>query len=154
MVKPINSGFDPVQHKILTTPCEAITVITPEITALIADLIDTAAAAPGCVGLSSNQIWEDPARPAPRVCLLPGQHGWVVAINPRIDIAWKKELVGDERCMSLPKYTRKKKVRAKHIQVSYENENLERTSEVELFDFPARIFQHEIDHLDGRLLNG
>ncbi len=153
MVRTINSGFVEDQKKILKTPCVVVEDVTPEITALITDLIDTAQASPGCVGLSANQIWDDPAHPAPKVCLLPGQQGWVVAINPQIDIKWKKELVGPEGCMSLPKYVVKKKVRAKHIQVSYANEKLERTEDVHLFELPARIFQHEMDHLAGKLLN-
>jgi peptide deformylase len=154
MVRPINSGFIEDQKKILKTRCIAVDEITPEITALIADLIDTAAGSPGCVGLSSNQIWDDPAHPAPRICLLPGQVGWVVAINPLIDMKWNKTLVDSEGCMSLPKYVDKKKARSKHIRVSYMNEKLELTENVELFDMPARIFQHEMDHLDGKLLNG
>ena len=154
MVKPINSGFDETQKKILLTPCTPVTEITPEITALITDLTETAQATPNCVGLSANQIWDDPTRPAPKICLLPGQQGWVVAINPQIEIKWKKELVGPEGCMSLPKFIIKKKPRAKHILITYANEKLERTEEIDLFELPARIFQHEIDHLEGRLING
>lgn len=153
MVKTINSGFNETGHKILTTPCIPIESITPEITTLITDLIDTAQAHRGCIGLSANQIWEDPAHPAPKICLLPGRAGWVVAINPQIDMMWKKELVTPEGCMSLPNFVAKKKARAKHIRVSYCNERMERTTDVQLFELPARIFQHEMDHLEGKLLN-
>ncbi len=55
--------------------------------------------------------------------------------------------------MSLPgKVCQLKRVR--HIKVSFYNEHMELNSDVHLFDIAAQIFQHEFDHLQGKLIDG
>ena len=70
-------------------------------------------------------------------------------VNPEI-IAFDGMQDGDEGCLSFPGITCK--VKRKRIvtirALDREGNVFEETSE----DLPARIFQHEIDHLDGRLL--
>lgn len=72
-----------------------------------------------------------------------------VYINPRIvsTDGWQE---GEEGCLSLPGVTCRLKRRA---EVTIEATNLDGEVFQEIVaGLPARIFQHEIDHLDGKLL--
>jgi peptide deformylase len=72
-----------------------------------------------------------------------------VYINPVIEAAEGAER-GEEGCLSLPGIVGKI-LRAKKVRVRYTD--LEgREVVVEAEDWMARIFQHEIDHLDGILI--
>lgn len=70
--------------------------------------------------------------------------------NP--EIIWASEHTNfiDEGCMSLP-WGRVEIERPAEVRVRYLDEhNKIRETDIE-FDYPARVFQHEIDHLDGIL---
>ena len=154
MVKKINLASEPAGKEILSTPCVPVTPTTIQsFISLMEDLKDTANAHPGCVGLSANQIWESPDVAAPMICVVPGTAGWAYIINPSIKKSWKKETIMPEGCMSIPNFAIQKQKRIKHVVVSYYNEKMELQDDVHLFEFPARIFQHEVDHLRGKLLN-
>ncbi|MDA1194004.1 MAG: peptide deformylase [Planctomycetota bacterium] len=69
-------------------------------------------------------------------------------LNPEI-VAAEGEEIGEEGCLSFPGiYGRVP--RAVVIRVRYQDLDL-RTHEMELSDWVARIFQHELDHLNGRV---
>jgi peptide deformylase len=75
--------------------------------------------------------------------------GVEVFINPRIS-----KLPGDmvsawEGCLSFPELL-VKVPRHQHVRIDYLNERGE-ASTLDLEDFPARVVQHELDHLDGVL---
>ncbi len=73
-----------------------------------------------------------------------------VYINPTITNASKRSVVGDEGCLSIPnKYSWSVK-RAEKISIDYLDEKGKKHSRG-ASGFLARIFQHEIDHLDGKL---
>ena len=153
MVQTINSKFVEEENKILTTPCTPVLEMTQEYDNLIRDMVDTAKANPVCIGLAANQIWKDATRPAPTIMIMPGYPDWAVCINPAIEQVWKKEAKEAEGCMSVPRSPVSKK-RARHIKISYYGDKLVKQKELHLFDLPARIFQHEVDHLKGILLHG
>lgn len=70
--------------------------------------------------------------------------------NPQIDSTFGDTVVGREGCLSIPGL-RGNVPRAYGIVVSYASpDGLSRISET-VVDYTARIFQHEIDHLDGIL---
>ena len=70
-------------------------------------------------------------------------------INPRI-LSHGEDVVKDwEGCLSVPN-TRGLVPRSKTIEVEYTTRQGEVKQEI-LTDFVARIFQHELDHLDGIL---
>lgn len=70
-------------------------------------------------------------------------------INPEI-IESSEELSSfEEGCLSVPGIHESVK-RPERIHVKYMDENLEEHDEW-LDGFPARVFQHEYDHLDGKL---
>ena len=70
--------------------------------------------------------------------------------NPQIDSTFGETVVGREGCQSIPGL-RGNVPRAYGIVVSYASpDGKSRISET-VVDYTARIFQHEIDHLDGIL---
>lgn len=78
-----------------------------------------------------------------------GEGDAVVFINPEIIVLGDQVLEGWEGCLSIPEI-RGRVPRAQHIKVSA----LDRTGkrfEIDAKDFPARVIQHETDHLDGVL---
>ena len=73
----------------------------------------------------------------------------VVLINPEITVMGDATVEGWEGCLSIPEI-RGRVPRAQHIKVSALDRNAKRF-ELDLKDFPARVVQHETDHLDGVL---
>jgi peptide deformylase len=73
----------------------------------------------------------------------------IVLCNPKIVWKSKDKEEGEEGCLSFPEVngsvTRPLKIRVKAQSVTGEE------LEIELEDWEARIFQHELDHLDGIL---
>jgi peptide deformylase len=125
----------------------------PELDETIADLIATAHAANG-VGIAAPQValsmrlFIVASRPSPRYPHAPTMAPTAM-INPQI-VARSGELVsGWEGCLSVPGL-RGSILRDRAIEVTYLTRHGELVHQ-ELTDFVARIFQHELDHLDGIL---
>ena len=78
-----------------------------------------------------------------------GDSDAVVLINPEITVIGDQTVEGWEGCLSIPEI-RGRVPRAQHIKVSALDRNGKRF-ELDLKDFPARVVQHENDHLDGVL---
>ena len=125
----------------------------PQLDALIVDLIATADAANG-VGIAAPQVASSvrlfvvASRPSPRYPQAPTMEPTAM-INPQIIDRSGDLVAGWEGCLSVPG-TRGLVMRDRAIEVRY----LTRYGELvqqELTDFIARIFQHELDHLDGIL---
>ena len=72
-----------------------------------------------------------------------------VFVNPEITIKGDQTVEGWEGCLSIPDI-RGRVPRAQHISISALDRHGKRF-ELELKDFPARVVQHEADHLDGVL---
>jgi peptide deformylase len=72
-----------------------------------------------------------------------------VFINPKIIKKSKDSLIDEEGCLSLPELFLKIK-RAKEVEIEALNERGEKIK-IKTEGLPARVFQHEIDHLDGIL---
>ena len=78
-----------------------------------------------------------------------GEGDATILINPEILVVGDQTVEGWEGCLSIPEI-RGRVPRAQHVKVSA----LDRTGkrfELDLTDFPARVVQHETDHLDGVL---
>jgi len=73
----------------------------------------------------------------------------VVVINPTIAAVGDETVDGWEGCLSIPDI-RGQVPRAREITVRALDRRGERM-DLQLQDFPARVFQHEADHLDGVL---
>jgi peptide deformylase len=78
-----------------------------------------------------------------------GEGDAVIFVNPEITVVGDQTVEGWEGCLSIPEI-RGRVPRAQHINVSALDRNGKRF-ELDLKDFPARVVQHEADHLDGVL---
>ena len=85
-----------------------------------------------------------------RVAVVMGPKGPLVVINPKIEIVNGTRVSDSEGCLSLPGRTvqvsRPKTVRV-HFLDRFGNERL-----MEMDGLPARVAQHETDHLNGILI--
>ncbi len=119
----------------------------------IADLMATCEAANG-VGIAAPQValpvrlFIVASRPSPRYPHAPTMAPTAM-INPEIVDRSGELVAGWEGCLSVPG-TRGLVLRDRAIAVTYFNKFGEFVHQ-ELTDFVARIFQHELDHLDGIL---
>lgn len=142
-------------HPTLGQTAQAVDNISdPNIQRLIDDLIDTAIAANG-VGIAapqvncSYQLFIVASRPSLRYPDAPKMEPTAM-INPRI-VSYSEETVQDwEGCLSVPGL-RGLVSRYRSIQVEYFDRSGDLQTQV-LTDFIARIFQHELDHLNGLVL--
>ena len=78
-----------------------------------------------------------------------GEGEGIAFVNPEIMVVGDAMVEGWEGCLSIPDI-RGRVPRAQHLKVSALDRHGKRF-ELELKDFPARVVQHETDHLDGIL---
>ena len=78
-----------------------------------------------------------------------GEGDATVFVNPEITVIGDQTVEGWEGCLSIPDI-RGRVLRAQHVKVSALDRAGKRF-ELDLKDFPARVVQHENDHLDGVL---
>ena len=122
-----------------------------ELQSFIDDLIETCIDSNG-VGIAAPQVYESKrifiisSRPNPRYPNAP-ELGPIALINPEITEFSEEKEKDWEGCLSIPGI-RGLVPRHKSIKVKYLTRD---GNEVvnEFSDFIARIFQHELDHLDG-----
>lgn len=129
---------------VLQQRSDEIPELTPEILELVPKMISAMLEHDG-IGLAGPQI----SIPK-RIIIVQDAKGSHPFINPKIASKSKKETVEEEGCLSLPGIFLPIK-RAEEIEVlcqTPEGENIHIKAEGLL----ARIFQHEIDHLDGFLI--
>jgi peptide deformylase len=144
-------------HPILRQIAQPLTddeIRGPAIRTLVADMIDTLHDYGG-IGLAAPQIAE-PVRLA--IVEIPGgtsRYGEIPAmpltvfINPAIDVVDPASHGYWEGCLSVPGL-RGFVERPQHVRIRYTT--LDGTSAtIELTGFLATVFQHEFDHLDGKL---
>ncbi len=133
---------DPVLRK-KTAP---VTEITDDIIQLAEDMLETMYAAPG-VGLAGPQVGV-----SLQICVIDvvpeGKKNPIVLINPKV-LSGEDKVELEEGCLSFPKIYEKvkrwNKVRVEYVDLKG---NLK---EVEVEGFLAKAFQHEIDHLNGKV---
>jgi len=134
-------------HSILRKATQPVTQFNGDLQRLIDDMIETMYAAPG-VGLAANQVGSshrvfvaNPAEDHDPSKLL-------VVTNPEL-IESEGEVIAEEGCLSIPDF-REEVRRARRVLLR----GMDRTGrpiQVEGQDLLARIFQHELDHLNGVL---
>lgn len=119
---------------------------------LVQDLLDTMEVAPACVGLAAPQIGvpqrvivvDVSSHPKTTVC-----NGTIVLVDPVV-IEYEGRVVGREGCMSVPDLTANV-ARATEMTVAGRDATGDPV-QISTAGFEARALQHEIDHLDGRLI--
>lgn len=138
-------------HPTLRLKARKVTRFGPEVQQLINDMVETMRAAPG-VGLAAPQV-DVPERivvvelPADEEEGLPAE--LYAFVNPEIVKASRDTKEGEEGCLSIPGYIGEVE-RSTEIVIRGQDA-LGRPQRVKARDYLARIFQHEIDHLEGVL---
>jgi peptide deformylase len=145
-----------IDDPVLRRKAKKVVKVTPELRQLLDDMVETMRDAPG-VGLAAPQVGvservivveyaedddEEEGAPTPKKKLY-------ALINPEIIWASEDTVDGTEGCLSIPGWlgdvTRHDAIAIKALNRS--GQKVKITAEGWL----ARIFQHEIDHLDGVL---
>ena len=133
---------------------------------ILDDLLDTFKNTP-CAGVAANQIgynkrifiglkhddYDDENEEDKKKEIIgnPNADNYEFYINPQIDYCTKKSLQeGEEGCLSIPE-VRIIAERFNKIKVRYYNQNGEKIKKT-LSGFMSRLFQHELDHLNGVLM--
>lgn len=145
-----------IDDPVLRRKAKKVDKITPEIRQLIDDMIETMRAAPG-VGLAAPQVGV-----SERVIVVeyaddddeaaddqPAKKKLYALINPEVVWASDERVDGTEGCLSIPGWlgdvSRHEAVAVKGLNRSGQRVKINAQG------WLARIFQHEIDHLDGVL---
>lgn len=154
-VRDILTAAEPV----LRTRAQRVRSFTPKLQELIDDMIETMRAAPG-VGLAAPQVGvsqrvivveyreeDDEGGQAKTAARKPPTLH--VVINPEIIRHSAETVTANEACLSVPGYFGEVE-RYRTVTVRGLN-RFGRPIRLKAGDWLARIFQHEIDHLDGIL---
>lgn len=137
-IRQIRIQGDPVLEK----KCREVTEVTPKITTLIDDMLETMYEANG-VGLAAPQVGI-----LKRIVVMDVGDGPIVMINPVI-IETDGEQTGDEGCLSIPGKAGQV-TRPNHVIARFMDEDMNEC-EIEGTELLARCICHETDHLDGHL---
>jgi peptide deformylase len=144
-----------IEQPVLRRKAKKIVKLTAEHRKLIEDMIETMRDAPG-VGLAAPQVgvserlivieWADEPDHEDDP---PKKKRLFVVVNPEIVRASEELVQGTEGCLSVPGWVGDV-MRHEAVTVRGLNRNGEKIK-IEAEGWLARIFQHEIDHLDGVL---
>jgi len=140
-----------IGHPTLRHKAHKVTKFGPELKLLIEDMIETMRQAPG-VGLAATQV--DVSERVIVVELPADEEEGTPAelytfVNPEIVKASRDVEEGQEGCLSIPGYVGDV---PRHTMIVVRGQDaLGKPQRVRANDYLARIFQHEIDHLDGVL---
>jgi peptide deformylase len=136
----------------------SVRAFTPELQKLIDDMIETLRAAPG-VGLAAPQVdvgqrvivveYAEGSEETEEVEAPPKPPRLYVVVNPEIKRSSRETVLGNEACLSLPGYMGEVE-RSEQVTVrGFDRHGND--FKLKAKGWLARIFQHEIDHLDGIL---
>lgn len=143
MIYPIVKFGDSVLEK----PAATVTTFDDELKKLVEDMFESMYAARG-VGLAAPQIGISKRIAVVDVTFKEDDKAKLVLINPEI-IGKDGRQRGSEGCLSIPEF-REEVTRAKAVTIRAQDVTgkfFEHTGE----DLLARAFQHETDHLHGKL---
>src|SRR5215510_269194 len=143
MIRPILKYGEQILHE----AARNVDAITPDVTSVISDMIETMYAAPG-IGLAAPQIGVPMRIFVVDISLGRDPNGLIVMVNPEFVLREGMQLE-EEGCLSVPGFNATV-VRPERAIVK----GLDRTGaehQREGNGLLARAFQHEMDHLDGTL---
>ena len=132
----------------LSIPCKTVTKLYAHVRQVIDDMLDTAMEyeeSENCVGLAANQISSNLRI---ILCCLRDK-GWTVMINPVITNKSKQTHPSTEGCLSL-EGTRTVD-RYNRVEAIYKTPAGKLKHEM-FSGFDSNIVQHEIDHINGKLI--
>lgn len=147
-ILPIRNCLDPVLRK----KCDLIQNINQGLVDLSDDMIETMYECYG-VGLAANQVGVPERLIAVDLGYKsesekPEKHEPLIIVNPEIT-SMEEEQMGQEGCLSIPEIfadvKRARRIEVKGIDLDGKDVRLEAEG------YLARAFQHELDHLEGKL---
>ena len=127
---------------------------SPELVRLVADMVDTLHDYGG-IGLAAPQVNEPVRLAIIEIGGGPSRYGEIpqlpltVFVNPKIEVVNEEAAGYWEGCLSVPGL-RGFVERPQHVRVAYQDLKGAKHT-LELKGFLATVFQHEFDHLDGKL---
>jgi peptide deformylase len=143
MIRPIIKYGDDPLHR----PADAIDTVTADIAALAQDMVETMYAAPG-IGLAAPQIGVPIRLFVIDLSLGHDPKGLIALVNPEFVERAGMQLE-EEGCLSLPGFNA---TVARPERATIRGFDLEGHERFYTGDgLLARAFQHEMDHLDGRV---
>jgi len=142
-------------NPVLRAKAKKVPTVTPQIQTLIDDMVDTMRQAPG-VGLAAPQVGVglrvivvEYAEPSEDPEAEPKPPKLYAVVNPEITRQSEATVLGNEGCLSIPTYfgtvERREVVTVKGL------DRHGRAFKLKAKGWLARIFQHEIDHVNGVL---
>ncbi len=132
---------------VLHAPAAPVAGITPEIQALIDDMIQTMYAAPG-IGLAATQVGVPLRVFVCDISVGRTPHDLLTFVNPEF-VERDGMQLEDEGCLSVPGFNATVARPSRAVLKGLTRDGVEQT--VEATGLLARCFQHEMDHLDGTL---
>jgi peptide deformylase len=143
MIRPILRHGADVLHR----QAQPVPAVTPDIQALIDDMVQTMYAAPG-VGLAATQVGVPLRVFVADISVGREPSALYVFVNPQF-VSRDGMQLEDEGCLSVPGFNATVARPSRVVVTGLNREGAEHT--VEGTGLLARCFQHEMDHLDGRL---
>jgi peptide deformylase len=131
----------------LHQPARDVASVTPDIVTLVDDMVATMYAAPG-IGLAATQVGVPLRVFVIDLSVGRDPSGLITMINP-VFVEREGLQLEEEGCLSLPGFTATVARPQRAVVRGLDRQGREHT--VEGTGLLARAFQHEMDHLDGRL---
>lgn len=140
-------------HPVLRKECVEVEENYQDLKKLVSDMFETMEASEG-VGLAAPQIGKNIRLIVIDADVLGDDYPEckgkrMVLVNPEIDILDGEKVTRTEGCLSVPGVS-ENVTRVEHILLNWLDEDFVEHEE-EISGFLARIVQHEMDHLDGKL---
>jgi peptide deformylase len=143
MIRPIVRFGEQLLHE----PARLVEQVTADVDTLVRDMYETMYAAPG-IGLAAPQVGVPLRLFVIDLSVGRARDGLITLINPEF-VAREGMQLEEEGCLSLPGFNatvaRPRRVAIKGLDLSGAERIYEGT------ELLARAFQHEMDHLDGRV---
>jgi peptide deformylase len=143
VIRPIRRFGDSVLH----APAKAVTAITPDIEALIRDMVETMYAAPG-IGLAATQVGVPLRILVIELSVGRDPNGLITLVNPEF-VSREGMQLEEEGCLSVPGFNatvaRPLAAAVRGLDTTGSERIIEGTGLL------ARAFQHEMDHLEGQV---
>ncbi|MGQ0732669.1 MAG: peptide deformylase [Acidobacteriota bacterium] len=134
-------------HDVLHRAAHEVVAITDEVRSLIDDMVETMYAAPG-IGLAAPQVGVPLRVFVVDLSLGRDPSALKVFVNP-VFVEREGMQLEEEGCLSVPGFTASVARPVRAVLRGLDREGLAQT--IEGTGLLARAFQHEMDHLDGRV---
>jgi peptide deformylase len=140
-----------IPNPLLKARAHLVSTDTAGLQSFIDDMLDTMVHHSRCVGLAATQVgrpWRLIVVDASRVDKEGSRHGCVILLNPFV-VRHQGQKLLREGCLSVPDFTGNV-LRADAVEV-HGKDRAGKPVEIKAHGFEAIVFQHELDHLDGKL---